>query len=128
MGTAIEPYPSPKRSRAQAAAKPRGILPDPDGRLRKRIETIAHRLLDAASDMVDQVAAPPPPLDPIAVETQRRQVANTIGTWRFCARDTCRRARCCRRDPATCLHTVLPLMPDILVGLLRLSRPKRRQA
>lgn len=125
MSNAIEPYPSPKRSRAQAKPKPQGIIADPHGRLRKRIEGVAGQLIDAAERIVERIAAPPPP-DPISVATHRRQFANTLSTWRFCASKTCRRSQCCRRDPLDCLHSVLPLMPDTLIGVLKMRRPKRR--
>jgi hypothetical protein len=60
------------------------------------------------------------------VAVARRQLANMVGLWQFCAQRTCRRARCCLGEPSQCLRIALPLLPpDMVEGLMK--RRKRGQ-
>ena len=92
---------------------------------RARINMIAHRVLDAV-DAVLATLARAPEERRASVAVERRQAANFLGLWQFCAERTCRRARCCRGEPSQCLRTTLPLVsPDLLAGLIK-RRQRRR--
>jgi hypothetical protein len=93
--------------------------------IRARIDRAQHRLLDLVERQLDAFEAPPPaPAAPPAVV--RRQLSNTLGLWRFCAEQKCRRARCCRGEPKHCIRYGAPLVPEAL-ALLMPPRTKRRR-
>jgi hypothetical protein len=90
-----------------------------------RVGKIHMQMLDVIERMLGELAAPPASGAPRAVA--RRQVANTLGLWRFCARSTCHRSRCCRGEPRHCLHYALPLLPAEMLESLLTTRKERRR-
>lgn len=124
MKHAFTQHPSPRPRRTAANTHAVIATPEQQKAVQNRINTIAHKMLDAAEKIVDSVAVPVD--DRPTVTVLRRQVANTLALWHFCANNRCRRARCCRGEPLDCLRAGLPLvMPDKLVGLLKMRRPRR---
>ena len=89
---------------------------------RTRIQQLAGKALDALDLVLDQMKPPAPPA--LSATVTRRQVANTLRVAQFCAHAKCRRSSSCRGEPADCLRTVLPLMPDAMVGLLKMRRKR----
>ena len=102
-------------------------MTDQQKALQCRIHAVAYQMLDALDTIVGNIAAAQRP-DPAQTATVRRQVANSLALWRVCANAKCRRTRCCRGEPSDCLRYGLPLMPNALVGLLKMRRPRRRRA
>jgi hypothetical protein len=95
--------------------------------LRARIDGVHQRMLDVIEGLLAQLAAPPPAAQaPVAVA--RRQLANTLQIWRFCARSTCRHSGCCRGEPKHCLQIAAPLLPPEMLARLVGSRKRRRLA
>jgi len=93
--------------------------------LRTRIAGIHAQMLDVIERTLGELASPPESEPQRAV--MRRQVANTLGLWRFCARNTCHRSRCCRGEPRQCLHYALPLLPPEMIERLLTTRKDRRR-
>jgi len=91
-----------------------------------RIDNIHMQMLDAIERVLAALAPAAPPAAP-QPSVVRRQVANTLGLWRFCARSTCHRSRCCRGEPTECLRTALPLLPAETVESLLTTRKDRRR-
>jgi hypothetical protein len=92
--------------------------------LRARIDAIHTQMFDVIERMLAQLAAPQANASPLAA---RRQLANTLGLWHFCAQSKCRRSRCCRGEPKQCLHYALPLLPAETVKSLLATRKQKRQ-
>jgi hypothetical protein len=95
-------------------------------RLQEKIRRTQHKMVDALEAIVDTLAAEPAPARSRAAE--RRQLANLLGAWQFCAKRACRRAHGCLGEPADCLRSCLPLLDgDRLAGLVqRRQRPRQR--
>jgi len=94
--------------------------------LRARIERIQTQMLDVAERILTQLAAPP---ESASLPAERRQLANTLGLWRFCGRQMCSRSRCCRGEPKACLQAAAPLLPaETLARLLGGKKDRRRRA
>jgi hypothetical protein len=91
-----------------------------------RVRRIHTQMLDIIEGMLAQLAEPPPAQAPAVVV--RRQFANTLHIWRFCAQSTCRRSGCCRGEPKHCLRYAMPLLPPETLARLVGSRKRRRLA
>jgi hypothetical protein len=90
-----------------------------------RVARIQMTMLELAERVLAELAPQPSQPPPIVA---RRQLANTLGLWRFCARSTCRRSRCCRGEPKECLQCALPLLPaETIEGLLATKKDRRRR-
>jgi hypothetical protein len=93
--------------------------------INERLARLQMKIFDAAEQVLDRMTAPQADTAPVSVA--RRQLANTLGLWRLCARSTCRRGRCCRGEPKHCLQFALPLLPaEIIQSLLPPRRTRRR--
>jgi hypothetical protein len=96
-------------------------------RLQEKIRRTQHKMVDALEAIVDALAPEPTPAPSRAAE--RRQLANGLGAWQFCAKRACGRAQCCRGEPAECLRIGLPLLEGSrLASLLQRRRRPRRGA
>lgn len=94
--------------------------------IQQRIKQSSHVMLDIVDDMLRKLAPPPAASRPPLI-VARRQLANTLGVWHFCAEITCQRARCCRGEPSHCLRSALPLLsPDLFATLISARKRKRR--
>jgi hypothetical protein len=95
--------------------------------IHERIKQISHKMLDAA-DAALAAMTPAPAAKRPRLQVERRQIANSLGVWQFCARRACARARCCRGEPSECLRCALPLLPPEMVDgfMTRGQRGRRR--
>jgi len=93
--------------------------------LRARIGGIHMQMFDVIERMLAQLAAPQADA---SLTIERRQFANTLGLWHFCARSTCRRGGCCRGEPKECLQAALPLLPAETLESLLADKKERRRA
>jgi hypothetical protein len=95
--------------------------------IKARIAGIHTTMLDVIERMLADLASAPQTSEP-SKPVVRRQMANTLGLWRFCARSTCHRSRCCRGEPRECLQCALPLLPAEMIERLLVTRKDRRRA
>jgi hypothetical protein len=97
-------------------------------RLQEQIRRTQHKVVDALEGIVDRLSPQPAPARSLAAE--RRQIANLLGAWQFCAKRACRRAHCCLGEPTECLRICMPVLDaGPLAGLLqRRKRPRRPRA
>ena len=91
-----------------------------------RIDGVHTQMLDIIERMLAQLAAPQADAPPLLAA--RRQIANTLGLWRLCARPKCSRSRCCRGEPKECLQGALPLLPPETIARLLGGKKERRRA
>ncbi len=92
--------------------------------IQTRIRQTALKVVEVADKIVDQVLNPPtPPALPLT--DTRRQIANILRVSQLCANAKCRRSGSCRGEPADCLRVIVPLMPDAMIGLLKMRRKRR---
>lgn len=93
---------------------------------RVRIQQLSGQVLDGVARVIGRVAAKEATPSP-AIDAVRRHGADLIEAWRFCARNTCHRSRCCRGEPLHCLRLAVPLLPQsALEGLVGKRRRLRR--
>ena len=91
-----------------------------------RLDRIEQKMLDALERLVESMARKPEPALPApTLPVIRRQVANELRLWRFCARATCRRSACCRGEPSECLRYGAPLLPPEALTPPRKARVRR---
>ena len=108
-------------------AKTNAALSDNEHRrlLQDKIRRTQHKMLDVLEGVVDAVTPKPEP--PLARVAERRQIANILGAWQFCARRGCRRARCCLGEPRECLRVTMPLLEGTaFAGLVKKSKRRAR--
>ena len=102
--------------------------------IRDHVRAISSRLLDATDRVLDSMTPQAAPAPPIAVS--RRQTANALRLWKFCARSRCRRGQCCQGEPLDCLRIAVTILPPeafepLLArgkGAVRRARSKTRRA
>lgn len=93
---------------------------------RIRIQQLAGDVLDGLERVIARVAVDETARAP-SIADMRRQGANMVEAWRFCARSACRRKRCCRGEPMHCLRLAVPRLPEgALEGLVGKRRRPRR--
>lgn len=92
-------------------------------RLRQRIHQAQHKMVDVAERIIDTLAKPEPAP---ARAAERRQIANILHTWEFCARRGCRRTHACMGEPLDCLRICLPLLNGTAIAevMKRYSRSR----
>ena len=68
-----------------------------------QIQKLIGQALDGCGRVLSRLAVEEATRDP-AIDAVRRSGANFIQAWRYCARSTCHRKRCCRGEPLHCLR------------------------
>ena len=111
------------RAAAQQAAREHRAF------VQTELRRIQLKLFEACEKVTDHVTAQfthaPAATSPADVE--RRQVANVLGLWQFCARRACTRSRCCKGQPLHCLRTGITLLPEGTLEAFVRSKRKRRK-
>ena len=95
---------------------------------RARLRALTAKLLDRAESLIDQIAAKPAAREALPRIAARRQVAQILGSPRFCSRKICRRTKACCGEPKHCLAIALPLLPPELIEKLALGARKTRRS
>jgi hypothetical protein len=95
--------------------------------LREKLRRTQHKMADVIEGVVDTLAPEAKPAPSRAAE--RPQIADLLGTSRFCARRACRRAQACLGEPTQCLRVLMPVLDGgRLAGLLARRQRRRRGA
>lgn len=113
-----------ERARLEREAR---LAASPEAQARARLRALTAKLIDRAESLVDQIAAKPAAREALPPIAARRQVAQILGSPRFCSRKICRRTKACCGEPKHCLAVALPLLPPELIEKLALGARKTRR-
>ena len=115
------------RAERKKPGKRGGIADFADPVLRQRANDLCDKMLDKIERIFDVIAPPPvdDPREPVPPGILR-WTADMMALWHLCPHEACRRARCCRRKPTTCVMRGTPLVPnEVRKGAATLLRGRR---
>ena len=91
-----------------------------------RVRATSAKMLDAAEHVLDRINNPEPAA-PRPLNVARRQMANILGLPPLCHRARCRRLKICDGEPAHCLGTCIPALPQgVLTRILSVKAMRQR--
>lgn len=111
------------RAEAKRAAREHAAI------VQNELRRIQLKLFKACEKLTDNViASQTKPAAPAAsADVERREVANILGTWQFCACRACTRSRACKGEPLRCLEASLTLLPEGMLAALVASKRRRKR-
>lgn len=120
---------SPRQTGGNKRATSGRIADIRDPAMRQRLYAISAKMVDKIEEILGVVA--PRPLDdpraPPVPPSILRWTANLMALWRSCPHEACRRARSCRRKPASCIMRGAPQVPtDVRKGVQALLGGRRQ--